>query len=169
MRTWSPVACRRCLRIRPINSGCSKGRHGRTAAPSWWISVEQARWSFVPPLALIPTRAVASPSSLMGVARSPPAHACCVASPGEPRAGKLGRVKMQSKRPKPTTGIEPPRLPKRLPPGALSGGQLADQGNFEKLAFTNIDWSSQEADDVYFEAVLFKHIIMNGARLPSLQ
>jgi uncharacterized protein YjbI with pentapeptide repeats len=76
---------------------------------------------------------------------------------------------MQSKRPKPTTGIEPPQLPKRLPPGALPGGQLADQGSYVKLALTNIDWSNQEVDDVYFEAVLLKHVILNGARLPSLQ
>ena len=38
-----------------------------------------------------------------------------------------------------------------------------------KLAFTNTDWSSQEADDVYFEAVHFKRAILNGARLPALQ
>ena len=78
-------------------------------------------------------------------------------------------MKMQSKRPKGTTGVEPPQLPKRLSPGTLPGEQLADQGSYAKLAFTNIDWSSQEADDVYFEATHFKRVILNGARLPALQ
>lgn len=76
---------------------------------------------------------------------------------------------MQSKRPKPSTGVEPPQLPKRLPPGALPGGQLADQKSYVKLAFTNVDWSSQEAGDIYFEEVLLRRVIMTSARLPALQ
>ena len=76
---------------------------------------------------------------------------------------------MPDKRTSHSSGVEPPRLPSKPDTGGLPLEQLDDQGAYTGLLLSSCDLSEQVAEDVTFEASLFKHVGLGRTRLPSLQ
>ena len=76
---------------------------------------------------------------------------------------------MPDKRTSHSSGIEPPRLPSKPDAGGSSLEQLDDLDSYTGLLLSGCDLSEQTAEDVTFEATLFKHVALGRTRLPALQ
>jgi uncharacterized protein YjbI with pentapeptide repeats len=76
---------------------------------------------------------------------------------------------MPDKRTSHSAEVEPPRLPSKANAGGLPLDQIDDQGTYTGLLLSSCDLSEQAAEDVTFEATLFKHVGLGRTRLPSFQ
>jgi uncharacterized protein YjbI with pentapeptide repeats len=76
---------------------------------------------------------------------------------------------MPSKHPTRDAGVEPPQLPPRPDSSGLPKDRIDDMGVYTGLLLSSCDLSDQAAEDVTFEATLFKHVALGRTQLPSLQ
>ncbi|HEY3230578.1 MAG TPA: pentapeptide repeat-containing protein [Roseiflexaceae bacterium] len=76
---------------------------------------------------------------------------------------------MRSHRQQHNAGTEAPQLPSRLDSSGLTAGQIDEQGSYTGLLLSSCDLSEQAAEDVTFEATLFKHVALSRTRLASLR
>ena len=75
---------------------------------------------------------------------------------------------MAIKRRKPSSGIQPPDLPRRAVPDDLPA-PLADNGAYVDLVLSNADFAGQTADNVLFDRVHFKRPLFSAAQLQSAE
>jgi uncharacterized protein YjbI with pentapeptide repeats len=76
---------------------------------------------------------------------------------------------MQSKRRQMYRGIQPPQLPKTFAPQTSVGEQIADHASLTGCILTNDDFSEQAADDLLFEQVHLKRVMLARTELTTMQ
>jgi uncharacterized protein YjbI with pentapeptide repeats len=63
--------------------------------------------------------------------------------------------------------IHPPELPKSLPPSNLP--RLENRSEFAVMKFSGCDFSQQEAGDIFFEQIYFRHVIFTQTHLVNIR
>ena len=76
---------------------------------------------------------------------------------------------MPTKQQRDTALIQAPQLPKKPAATALPDAAMIDHGSYTDLALANLDLTDQAADDVLFERVQLKRVLLSRTRLHGSQ